>query len=261
MRIRNNAKRIRDIDRELEKIRIEMSMLPTGTLWITRNGNSFKYFRKQRDCPPEYIRKGDLYLARDLAFKKYLELKELDLASERDALIFIDQNYISKSNRAEKYLFDNKGAARLLHERFPIADAPLAVWAARPGACDAPYQEERIIECNSGHFVRNKSEGLIDNTLFEHRIPFRYEDPLILGHKIIYPDFTIRHPKTGEYIYWEHFGRVDIPNYRKRWLNALRDYAVFGYYPFQNLITTIETDDMPLDAGQVGIMMEYFFSL
>jgi hypothetical protein len=29
----------------------------------------------------------------------------------------------------------------------------------------------------------------------------------------IYPDFTIRHPVTGEVYYWEHFGMMDNENY------------------------------------------------
>jgi len=61
---------------------------------------------------------------------------------------------------------------------------------------------------------RYKSEVFIDMALFTNNIPFRYECALELGHSTLYPDFTIRHPKTGEICYWEHFGLMDDPSYR-----------------------------------------------
>ena len=56
-------------------------------------------------------------------------------------------------------------------------------------------------------------ETIIDKLLFDAGIPFRYEDKLVLGDNTIYPDFTVRHPRTAEYYYWEHFGLLDEPKY------------------------------------------------
>lgn len=67
--------------------------------------------------------------------------------------------------------------------------------------------------CLSGHLVRSKSELLIDQALFTHQIPFRYECALKLNDLTLYPDFTIRHPETGQFFYWEHFGMMDSPTY------------------------------------------------
>ncbi len=250
---------IRMIDRELIRLNRKLAACPEGKLWIVQNGKYYSYYYKPEGSTRVYLGKDQRELARRLAYKKYLELKIQDLEAKKEALIHYDEKYLSHFDQAARYLLENEGAARLLRECFPVAEAPLAVWAARPEARDAPYQENRIIECNSGHMVRTKSEALIANTLFEARIPFRYEDPLVLGNETVYPDFTIRHPQTGEYIYWEHFGMVDQLKYKSRWINALNNYASSGYYPFYNLIATTETGDMPLDAGQISVMMDYFF--
>ena len=77
-----------------------------------------------------------------------------------------------------------------------------------------PKEPQKLIHKTiPGILVRSKSEALIINALFEHKIPFRYECLLQIQNVSIYPDFTIRHPVTGEVYYWEHFGMMDNENY------------------------------------------------
>lgn len=45
---------------------------------------------------------------------------------------------------------------------------------------------------------------------YEHNEAFRYECLLKLGDSAYYPDFTIKHPKTGKTYYWEHFGQKNL---------------------------------------------------
>ena len=77
----------------------------------------------------------------------------------------------------------------------------------------------------SGNTLRSKSETIIDMLLFQTRIPYRYECPIILGTHIIYPDFTIRHPITGKIFYWEHFGQMDNSEYYPKACDKLRLYT------------------------------------
>ena len=42
----------------------------------------------------------------------------------------------------------------------------------------------------------------------------------------IYPDFTIRHPMTGETFYWEHFGIMDDSQYCNNALSKLQRYVM-----------------------------------
>ena len=91
------------------------------------------------------------------------------------------------------------------------------------------------------YFLCSKSEALIDMALFSHLIPFRYECELSLGTHILYPDFTIRHPKTDDIYYWEHFGLMDNPSYCQNVSFKLQQYSLNGIIPSIQLITTYET--------------------
>ena len=95
--------------------------------------------------------------------------------------------------------------------------------------------------------------------LFVNKIPFRYECELQLGEIFIYPDFTIRHPKTGEIYYWEHFGRMDDSKYNKNVPSKLQLYISNGIIPSIQLITTYETIENPLSSEKVeSLIREYF---
>lgn len=95
--------------------------------------------------------------------------------------------------------------------------------------------------------------------LHNNDIPFRYECSLNLNGITVYPDFTIRHPKTGKFYYWEHFGKMDDPHYVKTTLSKLELYISNDIFPSINLITTYETNNNPLDIEMVENIIQYYF--
>jgi len=121
------------------------------------------------------------------------------------------------------------------------------------------YPEQLVHKTISGNQVRSKSEALIDMSLYIHRIPFRYECALLLDELTIYPDFTIRHPKTGEYYYWEHFGLMDDESYCKNACSKLHLYSSHGIIPSIHLITTYETKDNPLTTEIIEKTIMHYF--
>jgi hypothetical protein len=78
---------------------------------------------------------------------------------------------------------------------------------------------------------------MIDMVLYVHKIPFRYECALSLGEATLFPDFTIRHPKTGEVFYWEHFGLIDNSEYAKNTYAKLQLYTNYGIIPSNNSLS------------------------
>ncbi len=70
---------------------------------------------------------------------------------------------------------------------------------------------------------------------------------LDVGGHAYYPDFTIRHPVTGEYFYWEHCGKMGDFKYIIKFLNKFRIYILNGYLPDHNLILTFESENHPFD--------------
>lgn len=95
--------------------------------------------------------------------------------------------------------------------------------------------------------------------LYIEKIAYRYECELKLGNVILYPDFTILHPMTGEEIYWEHFGMMDTQEYRKNAADKINLYVKNGIYPGVRLITTYETQEQPLDTTIVQKLIAYHF--
>lgn len=97
------------------------------------------------------------------------------------------------------------------------------------------------------------------HSLYTNQIPFRYECALSLTSTTIYPDFTIRHPRTGETFYWEHFGMMGDPDYSQKAFHRMQLYNSNGIIPSIHLITTFETLEYPLNYETIEkIVKEYF---
>jgi len=121
------------------------------------------------------------------------------------------------------------------------------------------HPEHLLHKSSSGNLVRSKSEAIIDMLLFHKQIPFRYECILQLEEATLYPDFTIRHPKTGALFYWEHFGLMDIPAYCHNTFSKLQLYSNYGIIPSLQLITTYETKEQPLTSNTVEKIITHYF--
>ena len=122
------------------------------------------------------------------------------------------------------------------------------------------HPEHLTVKTVDGNYVRSKSEALIYMLLLNYSIAFRYECRLDVGGYIYYPDFTIRHPVTGEIFYWEHVGRLDKPDKVADFLQRLRIYMGNGILPDHNLILTYESEGHPLDFSIVQHKLEEFFN-
>ena len=147
----------------------------------------------------------------------------------------------------------------LLAPYFSIESEEFSNWMHMPYEQNPNYPEHLIIPTSSGHLVRSKSEALIATALYVKKIPFRYECRLKLGVHTLYPDFTIRHPHTGKYYYWEHFGLMDHDGYAKNACGKIQLYVSQHIVPTIQLITTYETKEHPLTMEVVEKLIEYYF--
>ena len=206
-----------------------------------------------------YLPKKKRHLAEQLALKKYLSLELEDAIREKAALDSYLRLHDSEYGKARQLLTEIPEYQKLLNFRFIPLNQELNDWMNSPYEKSNKYSEQLIYDTGFGYSVRSKSELLIDYALHTNKIPFRYENPIELDNIIIYPDFTIRHPTTGEFFYWEHFGMMDDPAYIKNVFAKLNLYVINGIVPNINLITTYETKDNPLDTKQVHIMLESYF--
>ncbi|MBQ3393465.1 MAG: hypothetical protein IJG52_08650 [Lachnospiraceae bacterium] len=254
-----------------EKICLEDMLrgMPPGTLICNKNHSAGKEYFKWYVSDPSrkekrrYLPRSQRPLAQQLARKKLLLHRLAQIANELRAL----EAYLKfhKEPASDDFLCNSPVLADLLINEEPSLsfslNEELRQWANMPFEVDPAFREGRKITTAAGFKVRSKSEALIVLMLMQNKIPFRYECPLNVGGYTFYPDFTIRHPLTGQLYYWEHAGMLDDPHYMQNLMSKLRIYFNNGILPVRNLILTGETDDHPLSPAVIQDRIREYFSV
>ena len=126
-------------------------------------------------------------------------------------------------------------------------------WIACAGSEKPEYGQRPSIETADGNMVRSKSEAFIYDALSRAGFVFSYERALYLRHSgiTVFPDFTILNEANMKVIYWEHFGRMDDPEYVRKVCRRLSQYLKEGIIPGENLICTFEDGYTPLSPADV----------
>ena len=245
------------LEQKINSIKNQLENLPPGKLVLSHNGKAYKWY--QSDGPTKtYIPKKEQKLAESLAVKKYLTLSLEELEKEKRAIEAYLKHHDSTC-KSEQLLTQSSEYQKLLSPYFTPLSEELTEWMNSPYEKNTLHSEHLTNKGFSGNPVRSKSEAMIDMTLYMHRIPFRYECALHLGGTTIFPDFTIRHPKTGDIYYWEHFGLMDDPSYANNAYSKLQLYNSHGIIPSIQLITTYETKEHPLSAEVVEKIVAHYF--
>lgn len=248
----------RRLESQIRFAQSEIKKLPEGKLIVTRSNQKNKWYQSDGHTST-YIPKRERKLAEQLAYKKYLSLRLEHMLQEKRAIDFYLKHHNSDSHQLEQNFITSPKYQELVKSFFTPIEQELCSWANSSFEKSEKYPEHLVHKTYSGTFVRSKSEVLIDMVLYRNKIPFRYECLLELGDISIFPDFTIRHPVTGQVYYWEHFGMMDNPTYNKNACSKLQLYMSNGIIPTIQLITTYETKDSPLTIEMVeNIVKQYF---
>jgi len=245
------------LEEEINSLQAKLKAYPEGHFYCTRDGNHYKWYHSN-GAKQTYITKSNRYFAQQLVEKKYLSLKLKELIHEKRAIEFYLRHHSTES--AEQYFAEHPEHQKLLTPFLQTQSEELSNWVQSPYETNLKYPEQRIHKTISGNSVRSKSEALIDMALYMKGIPFRYECALSLGETTIYPDFTVRHPITGNIYYWEHFGQMDKPKYAQNSISKLQLYTSHGILPGIHLITTYETASNPLTTATIERIISDFFS-
>lgn len=249
--------RLKLIENELINLKKDYSNQPPGKLICVNNGKYTKWYNSH-DGITEYIPKGTPNIAKTLAYKKFILAKINDLEKESRAIKSYLRILGDNSNKAEK-LINNPAFQQLITKPQYCFSEQLNEWLASDYRKCTKHPEHLIHKSTGGAKLRSKSEANIHSALCLHNIPFRYEAELVLSGNVIYPDFTLRHPHTGEKIYWEHFGLISQPDYRKDFLFKMNLYTSNGIIPSINLITSYETPDKPYTFYDAEQTLKQFF--
>ena len=236
----------------------QLQTLPEGKLICTRNHNYFKWYQK-RGQHLAYIPKSNRQLAEQLAERRYWTNLQEQARQELHAVEMYLCNHPNEQNVKRFIQEENQEYVNLLKMRFEPKEKDLQEWANCAYKKNEKYKENLIYETNFGIMVRSKSEMLIAEALQKNKIPFHYEEEIQLNGICIYPDFTLRHPKTGDFYCWEHLGMMDVEKYQKNTAGKLELYFSNGYIPEQNLILTSETKVRPMSFSRAERIIEYYF--
>ena len=245
-------------DQQINLLQTQLKQFPEGKLICSQSGKHSKWYISDGKNKT-YLPKKERSLAEKLALKKYLSLQLANLQQEQIAINFYLRHYNPNTFQKEVTLFNSPGYKELLSKFFTPTSKDLVEWMNLPYEKCTKHLEKLVHKTHSGNLVRSKSEAIIDMFLYKNKIPFRYECELVLDEVVLYPDFTIRHPKTGEIFYWEHFGLMDDSSYCKNVLSKLQIYISNGIIPTIQLITTYETKDHPLNMEQVEKIVKQYF--
>lgn len=247
------------LEEQIKSLEAQIAAFPEGDFFCTRNGNYYKWYQTHEKTQT-YLSKKEKALAEQLATKKYLTLLSKELINEKNAIDLYLKKHSTVPPASQQLLINNSEYQKLISPLFQPLSQEAIDWMHIPYEHNNKYPELLIHKSLSGNLVRSKSEALIDMLLFTNQIPFRYECALHLGSNTFFPDFTIKHPHTGKIYYWEHFGKMDDPNYSKNTFNKLQLYASHNIIPSIQLITTYETKNNPLTSETIDEIIKFYFN-
>ena len=243
--------KIAEIDEEIRK-------LPPGKFVCCHGKNCTKWYwsdgHKKR-----YIKKEEQYLAGKLLYKKYLTFLLEELTNEKQAVESYLDLHVEEIPKSSQLMAESPEFQKLLEPFHKPMNKELEEWMNAPYEKNPYRPQDLIVKTPSGEYVCSKSEAFIYACLMKYHIPFRYECKLIAGNKVMYPDFTIRHPKTGQYFYFEHCGLMDKAQYAYDSFDRLGTYYKIGVIPGINLILTYENEENPLSMELVEKIIQYYF--
>ncbi len=121
------------------------------------------------------------------------------------------------------------------------------------------YPEHLIHKTMKGDMVRSKSELIVADILYQRRIPYHYEEPMLLGGKEIVPDFKIAVRSENRFKYLEHCGMLGDPGYCNSLVWKMQQYMRYGYVPWKDVIFTFDNMDGSIDTMTINRIIDFFF--
>ena len=252
---------------------------PQGHLRIAQVSNKPQYYHCTKENPEKgkFIPRAQEALARQLAQNDY-DLKIIKLLENE---IHATERYLSqvtssctsaqhttRLNKIEQTYTKMCPARQALITPVTLSDQQYAAaWQKTPHR-GLPFKDESPeYYTQKGERVRSKSEVEIANALTLNNIPYHYESPLELQHKLpdgrtenvtIHPDFLCLNVHTRTEYYWEHFGLMDSPGYSQNTVTKLNLYAENKILPGFNLIYTMETQNTPLTSKTIQLLIKEY---
>ena len=234
---------------QISECRRIIDTAPPGKLEICRDRSGTRWYVKPDSGARLYLPKKEMETAKILAEKRLALFRLSILEKELRATDL----YLKSSPKESDSI---KLAAETVRYSELLNDENKSAWQYQPFNSNPYYPEKLRHPSPSGHLLRSKAECQIDMELYYRKVPFRYEAELEIDGEIFYPDFTFYNEATGEYKYWEHFGRMGDSGYRANTLRKIDVYLNNGFLPGENIYFTYETADLPLTMTTIDEVID-----
>ncbi len=129
-------------------------------------------------------------------------------------------------------------------------------WAKSFNAGKDFYTESLKSTAADGSKRRSLGELLIGAKLDQYGIPYRFEAPIDHPDIPYIPDFTIKRPRDGKIIYWEHLGRVNDEDYLNNNKHKFDVYERYGIVPWDNLIISYSQKDYGINEKLIDGLIQ-----
>ena len=242
----------------LKRYTTEKEGCPTGTLNSSMNMGKRRFYLRYYDGgkrKSETLHDGDRMIS-ELARKEYLKHIISDI--ERNILVLEKAKNNLKEYDLEEVIRKMPDAYRRLSSEsfFDMENEMIALglegddlarcnrhigWASADYEKNQYGKEYLRFNTSIGIKVRSKSELMIAEELISNGIPFRYEQVLHIGGRIVVPDFSFEDEKCDPF-YWEHAGMMMNTDYALRHNSKMKLYESAGIVPWRNLIVTYDND-------------------
>ena len=223
-----------NFEKKFKETNKELRMLPSGSL--IKRGKFYTHLDKNKEVG--ISKKHDTI--QSLCRKKFLQIRKKQLKKN----ISLMKIPISKLDITtdEEIIRSLPAAYQGLPDSYFLTHTSIKKWATATYRKNPYKREQATLTSNNGVSLRSKSEVFIANQLEYLGIPYRYEAEFKLGNKIIYPDFIVINPDTGETFLWEHYGMLHEEEYVERMYTKMKLYRDQGYCHSDNIIFTFEPD-------------------
>lgn len=240
-------------------LQVEAESLPDGELYILASGPVPRFYKRlpkvgNRKKERRIGIKKDPDTLNALVRKKYIT----------SALVLLNKNAELLEELINHFSTADENSVMMgFMEKYPELSKAVysgekkdVIWqGAGTGAEDATYHPENLKSTASdGSRRRSVGELLIGTKLDHYNIPYRYE---VQAHPDLpyMPDFTIKRPRDGKVIYWEHFGMVNDDEYMEGNRKKLIEYESVGIVPWENLIITYNQRDGGINEKLIDAMI------
>lgn len=240
-------------------LQIELESLPDGELFIYTRDSKAHYYKRlpkvgNRKKERRIGIKKDPDTLNALVRKKYIT-SALVLLNKNAELLEELINHFSPADE-NSVMVDFTEKYPELSKAVYSGEKKDIIWqGAGAEAEDATYHPENLKSTASdGSRRRSVGELLIGTKLDHYNIPYRYE---VRAHPDLpyMPDFTIKRPRDGKVIYWEHFGMVNDDEYMEGNRKKLIEYESVGIVPWENLIITYNQRDGGINEKLIDAMI------